>query len=332
MAEQQRSQRQLIARIYIQARWSQNTWRRNGVLPPSAVWSQRKGARRTARGLGLHQLQPHKSTGVSSTSCLGVTPLHDVLETSQSREPTVPEPLGAPAVGREAGITWERGKGPRDRFGEGGMCYCEEGVCLPWRKEEGNAGLAPEGRCMAEFIGGKEAGTEASPEHWAAPSELTGSHGKRPRAAKQLRKACQDMAALGEGGAAPCQPPTAALGSHTMPCTAPHWVAAREVLVPRQGLKALNACAHQKTLRREQWVCSGCSQRGQGRAQKSWPQLMQRQEQSVPLLCSTMSCTNSESGSENFFSRGSEGTGVLPFSKAQGKKPGADEKALESSF
>lgn len=148
--------------------------------------------------------------------------MHDVLETSQSREPTVPEPLGAPAVGREAGITWERGKGPRDRFGEGEMCYCEEGVCLPWRKEEGNAGLAPEGRCMAEFIGGKEAGTEASPEHWAAPSELTGSHGKRPRAAKQLRKACQDMAALGEGGAAPCQPPTAALGSHTMPCTAPH--------------------------------------------------------------------------------------------------------------
>lgn len=31
----------------------------------------------------------------------------------------------------EAGITWERGKGPRDRFGEGGMCYCEEGICLP---------------------------------------------------------------------------------------------------------------------------------------------------------------------------------------------------------
>lgn len=248
--------------------------------------------------------------------------MHDVLETSQSREPTVPEPLGAPAVGREAGITWERGKGPRDRFGEGGMCYCEEGVCLPWRKEEGNAGLAPEGRCMAEFIGGKEAGTEASPEHWAAPSELTGSHGKRPRAAKQLRKACQDVAALGEGGAAPCQPPP--LRWALTQCPARHPIgtapsAAREVLVPRQGLKALNACAHQKTLRREQWVCSGCSQRGQGRAQKSWPQPMQRQEQSVPLLCSTMSCTNSESGSENFFSRGSEGTGVLPFSKAQGK-------------
>lgn len=47
---------------------------------------------------------------------------------------------------------------------------------------------------------------------------------------------------------------------------------------------------------------------------------MQCQEQSVPLLCSTMSWANSETGSENFFSCGSEGTGALPFSKAQGKK------------
>lgn len=58
----------------------------------------------------------------------------------------------------------------------------------------------------------------------------------------------------------------------------------------------------------------------------------QRQEQSVPLLCSTTSWANSETRSENFFSCGSEGTGALPCSKAQGKKPGTDEKALESSF
>lgn len=44
---------------YLEARWG----------PPfSAVWSQRRGARKTAQGLKLHQLQPYKSTGVGSTS------------------------------------------------------------------------------------------------------------------------------------------------------------------------------------------------------------------------------------------------------------------------
>lgn len=43
-------------------------------------------------------------------------------------------------------------------------------------------------------------------------------------------------------------------------------------------------------------------------------------DSSPALLCSTVSCANSETGSESFFSRGAEDTGVLPFSKAQGKK------------
>lgn len=74
--------------------------------------------------------------------------------------------------GGEGGVTWERGKGPRDRFGEGGMCYCEEGICLPRRKEEGNAGPAPGGRCMAEFIGGRKQGRKRARStgrlHWSS--------------------------------------------------------------------------------------------------------------------------------------------------------------------
>lgn len=105
-----------------------------------------------------------------------------------------------------------------------------------------------------------------SPEHWAAPSELTGSHGKRPRTVKQLCKACQDTAARGGAWGSPhrCAGPSHnALPAQHLVGTATS--AAREMLVPRQGLKAVNACADQKTKQREQWVCSGYSQRGMGR-------------------------------------------------------------------
>lgn len=83
------------------------------------------------------------------------------------------------------GVTREKGRGPRGSAGAEGMCYCEDAfIC--WAGRKGGVGSASEGRCTAEFIRGKEAGKEVSPERWTAPSALTGVRGKRPNVATQL--------------------------------------------------------------------------------------------------------------------------------------------------
>lgn len=96
---------------------------------------------------------------------------------------------------------------------------------------------------------------------------------------------------------------------------------AGEMLVPRRGLKAPCACADHETQQRERWVCSGYSQRGKGRAQKSLPRLCSvRNSQVPPPPRSTESCASSDIGNGNFLSHGSEGTGILLSAKAQGRK------------
>lgn len=218
------------------------------------------------------------------------------------------------------------------------MCYCEEGVCLPWRKEEGGLALLLTAGAWLNLSGGKEAGKEASPEHWMAPSGLMGGHGKRPNTAMQLHTAWQDAAALRVGAVSPLQDPPE-LWHRAGLSPAPRCPAQR---APQQPV---GTAPHRPETGFEGSACPGRSQdtakgavgllrlfpERQRTSPKKFASATRRQEQPAPPLRSTKSCTSSETGSENFLSCGSEGTGVLPFSKAQGK-PGADEKALESAF
>lgn len=251
-------------------------------------------------------------------------------ESPRSRSHSVPQLWGGKqeSLGREEKV---RGTG----LGKEGCVIVKRAFVCPGGRKRGMLASLPKAGAWLNLSGGRKQGRKRARSTGRLHRSSRAVTGRGPGQRSSFARLVRTWLHWGRVGQPPASPPP--LRWALTQCPARHPIgtapsAAREMLVPRQGLKALNACAHQKTLRREQWVCSVCSQRGQGRAQKSWPQLMQGQEQSVPLLCSTMSCTNSESGSENFFSRGSEGTGVLPFSKAQGKKPGADEKALESSF
>lgn len=218
------------------------------------------------------------------------------------------------------------------------MCYCEEGVCLPWRKEKGGLALLLKAGAQLNLSGGKEAGKEASPEHWTAPSGLMGGHGRRPNTAMQLHTAWQDTAALRVGAVSPLQvPPRAvapgwALPGPAMPCTAgtrqPAGTAPHRPEAGFEGSASL--CRSQDTAKGAAGLLRLFPER-QRTSPEKFASATRRQEQPVPPLRSTKSCTSSETGSENFLSCGSEGTGVLPFCKAQGK-PGADEKALASAF
>lgn len=126
---------------------------------------------------------------------------------------------------------------------------------------------------MAGFIEGRKQGRKEP----GALGGSTGAHGQPREEAQDSEAALQGLSghgcprgSVGEPLGSPhhCSGPSHnALPAQHLMGTAT--LAIRVVLVPRQGLKAANACADQETKQREQWVCSGCSQRGMGRVQKS---------------------------------------------------------------
>lgn len=86
--------------------------------------------------------------------------------------------------GGKAGVAWERGKGPRGRFGAGGMCYCEEGICLPRRKEEGGLALLLKAGAWLNLSRG-EGSREGS-----EPRVLDGSIGPHGQSWKEALQQC----------------------------------------------------------------------------------------------------------------------------------------------
>jgi len=112
---------------YLEARWGPPTL--SGLEP------KERGQENSTRPEVAPAAAPQVCGG-EQLLLIGELPPHTrlwVLETSQSRETAVLELPGVPDVGREG----RSRLGERKSFGVGGMCYCEEGICLPRRKEEG---------------------------------------------------------------------------------------------------------------------------------------------------------------------------------------------------
>lgn len=156
----------------------------------------------------------------------------------------------------------------------------------------GRVGPAPEGRCTAEFI------TEEGSREGSKPGALDGSIGPHGRSWKEAQHgdaashglAGHSCAAGGSSKPPPSPPPSCGtrLGSpwprDALHSGHPSSPPAQHPIDQRQGLKALRPRADHKTQQREQWVCSGYSQKGKGRPQKSLPRLRGVRNSQFPLF------------------------------------------------
>lgn len=251
-----------------------------GSSHPQWSGSQRTGVRKTiasAAALQVHRGEEHLLTRE--------LPPHTrlrVLETLRSRDPVVPEPPRVPAVGREGRSSWERAKGQRGRFGAGGMCYCEEGIVCP-RGRKREVGPAPAGRCTAEFIQG-EGSREGN-----QPRVLGGSISPH----RLQSKVAPHRSALVGVGTEFHEPLNSCDARQSSPWS--YSVLHRVYPIstaPQQPGRCLfpgrvqRLCVPVQTTRhskREQWVCSGRSQRGKGHAQQSLPRPCSARTSQLPL-------------------------------------------------
>lgn len=161
---------------YLETRWG----------PPTlSKCSQRRGARRTG-GLELHQLQLHKSTGVSRTSCSGTYPLSEVLETSQRTHMVSQLWRGKQeSLGREEKVR--------------GIALGREGCVIVKR-----AFLCPGGRKRAMLASLLKAGARLNPSREGStdgsePGALGGSLGA-PGQAREEGQGSQEESQGGSGG------------------------------------------------------------------------------------------------------------------------------------
>lgn len=141
-------------------------------------------------------------------------------------------------------------------------------------------------------LSGEGSRAEASPEHW----RLQRAQGQAREGAQGSEAASQGLSGHGGGALAS---PTAALGSHTMPCTAPHGhchSSSQGDACSQTGLEGCEClCRPEDKAKGAMGLLWLFPERNRTCPENSYAAL--GTVSSPALLCSTMSCANSETGS-----------------------------------